>query len=53
MNVKPDFSKNANAATTAPAFLSVWNLEAYYGESYIVQHRMVGKYFRPVEYFMN
>jgi len=23
------------------------------GESYIVQHRMVGKYFRPVEYFMN
>jgi len=23
------------------------------GECYIVQHRMVGKYFRPVEYFMN
>lgn len=37
MNVKPDFSKNANAATTAPAFLSVWDLHAYYGESYIVQ----------------
>ncbi|MBM1688589.1 ABC transporter ATP-binding protein [Sulfitobacter geojensis] len=29
--------KNANHAATAPAFLSVWNLEAYYGESYIVQ----------------
>lgn len=37
MNVKPDFSKNANKAATAPAFLSVWDLEAYYGESYIVQ----------------
>ncbi len=30
-------SKNANHAATAPAFLSVWDLEAYYGESYIVQ----------------
>lgn len=30
-------SKNANHATNAPAFLSVWDLEAYYGESYIVQ----------------
>ena len=29
--------RNANHAATAPAFLSVWNLEAYYGESYIVQ----------------
>ncbi|EDZ46316.1 ABC transporter ATP-binding protein [Leisingera daeponensis] len=37
MNVKPDFSKNANMATTAPAFLSVWDVHAYYGESYIVQ----------------
>ncbi|MEP2641413.1 ABC transporter ATP-binding protein [Roseobacter sp.] len=37
MNVKPDFSKNANQAATAPAFLSVWDLHAYYGESYIVQ----------------
>ncbi len=37
MNVKPDFSKNANAAQTAPAFLSVWDVHAYYGESYIVQ----------------
>lgn len=37
MNVKPDFTKNANMATTAPAFLSVWDMHAYYGESYIVQ----------------
>lgn len=32
-----DFSKNANHASTAPAFLSVWDMHAYYGESYIVQ----------------
>lgn len=37
MNVKPDFSKGHNLAETAPAFLSVWDLHAYYGESYIVQ----------------
>jgi branched-chain amino acid transport system ATP-binding protein len=37
MNVKPDFSKGANVAATAPAFLSVYDLHAYYGESYIVQ----------------
>ncbi len=37
MNVKPDFSKNRNHAETAPAFLSVWGMKAYYGESYIVQ----------------
>ena len=37
MNVKPDFTKNANVAATAPAFLSVWDMHAYYGESYIVQ----------------
>ncbi|MBY5934072.1 ABC transporter ATP-binding protein [Tateyamaria omphalii] len=37
MNVKPDFSKHANHAATAPAFLSVWDMHAYYGESYIVQ----------------
>ena len=37
MNVKPDFSKNANLAATAPAFLSVYDMHAYYGESYIVQ----------------
>ncbi len=28
---------NANHATTAPAYLSVWDIHAYYGESYIVQ----------------
>ena len=37
MNVKPDFSKSANMASTAPAFLSVWDMHSYYGESYIVQ----------------
>ena len=37
MNVKPDFSQHANQAATAPAFLSVWDIHAYYGESYIVQ----------------
>ncbi|SHJ38764.1 amino acid/amide ABC transporter ATP-binding protein 2, HAAT family [Palleronia salina] len=31
------FNKHANNAATAPAFLSVANIEAYYGESYIVQ----------------
>jgi branched-chain amino acid transport system ATP-binding protein len=30
-------AKNANHATTAPAYFSVWDLHAYYGESYIVQ----------------
>jgi branched-chain amino acid transport system ATP-binding protein len=37
MNVKPDFSKGHNLAETAPAYLSVWDIHAYYGESYIVQ----------------
>ena len=37
MNEKPDFFKNANKASTAPAFLSVWDMHSYYGESYIVQ----------------
>jgi branched-chain amino acid transport system ATP-binding protein len=37
MNVRPDFSQHANKAETAPAYLSVWDLHAYYGESYIVQ----------------
>ncbi len=37
MNVKPDFSKGINHAQTAPAFLSVWDMHSYYGESYIVQ----------------
>ncbi|MBS9716956.1 ABC transporter ATP-binding protein [Pseudohalocynthiibacter aestuariivivens] len=34
MNALP---KNANHASTAPAYFSVWDLHAYYGESYIVQ----------------
>jgi len=34
---RPDFSKQANMAATAPAFLSVYDIHAYYGESYIVQ----------------
>lgn len=37
MNANPDFSKSAVKAAHAPAFLSVWKIEAYYGESYIVQ----------------
>ncbi len=37
MNANSKISNNANAASTAPAFLSVWDLHAYYGESYIVQ----------------
>ena len=37
MTAKPDFSKHSNQAATAPAFLSVWDIHAYYGESYIVQ----------------
>ncbi|MDJ0627111.1 MAG: ABC transporter ATP-binding protein [Rhodobacter sp.] len=34
---KPDFSKFENKAATAPAYFSVYDLHAYYGESYIVQ----------------
>ena len=37
MNVTPDIARGANMAATAPAFLSVYDLHAYYGESYIVQ----------------
>lgn len=29
--------RNANHAATAPAYFSVWDMHAYYGESYIVQ----------------
>ena len=36
-NVNPPKDKNANHAATAPAYLSVWDIHAYYGESYIVQ----------------
>ncbi len=32
------FDKRANNAATHPAYLSVWEIEAYYGESYIVQN---------------
>jgi branched-chain amino acid transport system ATP-binding protein len=31
------FDKHRNMASTNTKFLSVWNIEAYYGESYIVQ----------------
>ncbi len=37
MNAKSDFSKGRSAAETAPAFLSIWGMKSYYGESYIVQ----------------
>ncbi|NCO87077.1 MAG: ABC transporter ATP-binding protein [Rhodobacterales bacterium] len=37
MTVNQTFDPNANHAATAPAFLSVWDIQAYYGESYIVQ----------------
>ncbi len=37
MNTKPDFSKGRSHAETAPAFLSVWDMQSYYGESYIIQ----------------
>jgi ABC-type branched-subunit amino acid transport system ATPase component len=33
----PIFRRTPTMAETAPAFLSVWDLHAYYGESYIVQ----------------
>ncbi len=37
MNIRPDFSKQGNKAETAPAFLSVYDMHSYYGESYIIQ----------------
>ena len=37
MNVKPDFTRDANKAATAPAYFSVHDIHAFYGESYIVQ----------------
>ncbi|MEL6376297.1 MAG: hypothetical protein AAFQ04_03735, partial [Pseudomonadota bacterium] len=36
MNVKPDFNRGKNYAENAPAYLSVWDMQSYYGESYIV-----------------
>jgi branched-chain amino acid transport system ATP-binding protein len=37
MTMNAALNKNANHAATAPAYFSVWDLHAYYGESYIVQ----------------
>lgn len=37
MNAKSEFSHGRNVAETAPAYLSVWDMQSYYGESYIVQ----------------
>lgn len=37
MNTTPKRDPNANHSATAPAFLSVWEVDAFYGESYIVQ----------------
>ena len=37
MNDTATFDKNKNNAATAAAYFSVWDLHAYYGESYIVQ----------------
>ena len=34
---RPDFSRHGNKASTAPAYFSVNDIHAYYGESYIVQ----------------
>jgi len=34
---RPDFSSYGNKASTAPAYFSVHDIHAYYGESYIVQ----------------
>ncbi len=37
MKAETQWDPNANHAATAPAFLSVWEIDAYYDESYIVQ----------------
>ena len=37
MNQPTTLEKNANHAATAPAYFSVWDIHAYYGERYIVQ----------------
>lgn len=36
--MEPGFNKHANNAATHRPFLSVWEAQAYYGESYIVQN---------------
>ncbi|SDZ22488.1 amino acid/amide ABC transporter ATP-binding protein 2, HAAT family [Jannaschia faecimaris] len=37
MNVKTDFTRDDNKAASSPAYFSVHDIHAYYGESYIVQ----------------
>ncbi|MBU2992997.1 ABC transporter ATP-binding protein [Octadecabacter sp. 1_MG-2023] len=37
LDIEGKFDKKRNMAATAPKYLSVWDIEAYYGESYIVQ----------------
>jgi branched-chain amino acid transport system ATP-binding protein len=37
MVAKTEFNPNASHASHAPAFLSLWEVDAYYDESYIVQ----------------
>merc|ERR1712173_287462 len=37
MNETATFDRDRNSAATHPKFLSVWDIQAYYGESYIVQ----------------
>lgn len=34
---RPDWNKHASKAATSPSYFSVWDIHAYYGESYIVQ----------------
>jgi branched-chain amino acid transport system ATP-binding protein len=34
---RPDFTAHGNKASTAPAYFSIYDIHAYYGESYIVQ----------------
>ena len=38
MSTAETFDPNVNNAATHPKYLSIWEIEAYYGESYIVQN---------------
>ncbi|MDO6726482.1 MAG: ABC transporter ATP-binding protein [Cognatishimia sp.] len=38
MNIQSDLLQSQGNTKSSPAFLSVWNMESYYGESYIVQN---------------
>lgn len=38
MNIQSDLLQTKGNTKSSPAFLSVWNMESYYGESYIVQN---------------